>query len=135
MSRKSWIFETLCKSPTDLDTIVEQYELTKFRTEYTSGGVKYRYRCASYKKFPSCAMQILAKQLSITDVDTFEISKFSKHCHEKRALTTRAPSPIRDDVKTYDEQEDDQKKQVLLYYVEHRLLFVVNTQAYSDVNI
>ncbi|CAF1120089.1 unnamed protein product, partial [Didymodactylos carnosus] len=27
--------------------------------------------------------------------------KFGKHDHEKRALTTRAPSPIRDDVKTY----------------------------------
>ncbi|CAF1310243.1 unnamed protein product [Didymodactylos carnosus] len=103
MSHKSWIFETLRKSSTDLDTIVEQDELTKFRIEYTSGAVKYTYRSASHKKFPSCAMHIQAKQLSMTDVDTFEISKFGKHDHEKRALTTRSPSPIREDIKTYDE--------------------------------
>ncbi|CAF1007283.1 unnamed protein product [Didymodactylos carnosus] len=83
MSRKSWIFETLWKSPTDIDTIVEQYELTKFRIEYTSVGVKYTRRCASYKKFLSCAMQLQAKQWDISDVYTFEMPKFGKHDHEQ----------------------------------------------------
>ncbi|CAF1644579.1 unnamed protein product [Didymodactylos carnosus] len=57
MSRKSWIYEILCKSPIVLHTSVECYELTKFRTQCTSTGVKYTYPCALYKKFPSCAIQ------------------------------------------------------------------------------
>ncbi|CAF1038822.1 unnamed protein product [Didymodactylos carnosus] len=97
MSHKSWIFEILCKSPIDLDIIVDRYELTKFRTEYTSVGVKYTYRCASYKKLPSFAMQLQAKQLSMTDVDTFEMSKVRKHDHIKQALATCVSSFIRDD--------------------------------------
>ena len=63
------------------------------RKELIEDGTKITYRCSSYRKYPKCDFQI--KALSCNNSNAITVSTSSAHNHDQRALTTRAPSPVR----------------------------------------
>ncbi|CAF1356324.1 unnamed protein product [Didymodactylos carnosus] len=100
MMRRQWLPLRICNMQTELNELISENEVSRFRSESSTNGNKYTYRCASYKKFPSCDIRLQAIQKSNED-ESCRVLRSSEHNHTERALTTRPPSPVREDVITY----------------------------------
>jgi hypothetical protein len=84
----------------DVNTIVQQHQVSKYRTSNLSNQTKYSYRCSHYRKYPLCRYEI---QVYVPDDNPSSIKLTFKnsHYHDYRNSTSRLPSPVRESVAKY----------------------------------
>ena len=84
----------------EVDTIVKEHQVSKYRTSNLINQTKYSYRCSHYRKYPLCRYEI---QVYVPDYNPCSIRLTFKnsHYHDYRSTTSRLPSPVRQSVAKY----------------------------------
>jgi len=100
MSKDEYQLLSVVKTLDEANTIVQQHQMSKYRTSNLCDSTKYSYRCSQYRKYPLCRYEI---QVYIPDNNSSSIKLMFKnaHYHEIRNTTSRLPSPVRDSVAKY----------------------------------
>ncbi|CAF2642268.1 unnamed protein product [Rotaria sp. Silwood2] len=100
MSREEYKFLNIAKTLEEANALVQQLDVSKYRTSGLRDGTKYSYRCRFYRKYPLCRYEV---QIYIPDneFDMIKLMYKNAHCHEQRNVTGRLPSPVRESVNKY----------------------------------
>ena len=88
MSNGKYQLLNVVKTLDEVNAIVQQHQVSKYRTSNLSNSTKYSYRCSQYRKYPLCRYEI---QVYITDDNStnFTIMFKHAHCHEQHNHTSR----------------------------------------------
>jgi hypothetical protein len=96
MAKRTWNFFEKFFHENDVQSYLAQNSVCVKRTEETKTGKTITYRCSKYRKYPECDFQI---KVTFNDNGEIAVSTSNTHCHDHRAATKRAPSPVRDIIK------------------------------------
>ncbi|CAF1102071.1 unnamed protein product [Didymodactylos carnosus] len=100
MSNNEWQVLNVVKTLDEVTALVQQHQVSKFRTSNLKTSTKYSYRCSQYRKYPLCRYDI---HVNILDNNPDDIKILSKnvHSHQQHNTTTRLPSSVRESVAKY----------------------------------
>ena len=100
MSKEEYQLLNVVETFDEANRILQQHEVSKYRTSNLSNCTKYSYRCKQYRKYPFCRYEIQAF-IPDNNPSTIKIMFKNAHDHVKRNTTSRLPSPIRESVGKY----------------------------------
>ena len=77
MSREEYKFLNAAKTLDEANALVQQLNISKYRTSDLRDGTKYSYRCRFYRKYPLCRYEI---QIYVPDNEFVIIKLMYKKC-------------------------------------------------------
>ncbi|CAF4878583.1 unnamed protein product [Rotaria socialis] len=100
VSREEYKVLNTAKTLDEANALVQQLDVSKYRTSDLRDGTKYSYRCRYYRKYTLRRYEV---QIYVPDNEFTMIKLMYKnaHCHEQRNVTGRLHSPIRESDNKY----------------------------------
>jgi len=99
MSNEEYQLLKIVHTLDEINQIVKEHGVSKYRTSNLKNVTKYSYRCSHYRKYQLCRYEIQAYILD--DSSDIKLMFKNTHYHEQRNETSRLPSPVRETVNKY----------------------------------
>ena len=84
----------------EVNTIIKEHQVSKYRTSALNNQTKYSYRCTHYRKYSLCRYEIQA-YVPDDNLSSIKLTFKNSHNHDYRNITSRLPSPVRQSVAKY----------------------------------